>query len=180
MGLPLYSMFDSKPPIVWPHVSATIVDKRSAKVLERYGLDLRELFTERDALLKKLAERWLAPDTAQRLDALSDEVTKKLAELQAVLPQGEEGLTAEIEDSKSKMLYQLGRLKERQVASHILRVEVTARHLDRIRSRLVPDGHLQEDYLSGLHFLLEAPGILSEIYGQIDPWKMEHQIIHAG
>ena len=180
LGLPLYSMFDSQPPIVWPRASATIVDKRSTKILERYRLDLRDLFTEKEALLKKLVEHWHAPDIALRLDTLSAEVSRKLGELQALLPAGDESLTAEIEDSRAKMLYQLGRLKERQVASHILRVEVMTRHIERVRLRLAPDGHLQEDYLSGLHFLLEAPDILSEIHSQIDPWKLEHQIIHAG
>jgi uncharacterized protein YllA (UPF0747 family) len=177
LGLPL---FDSKPPIVWPSASVTIVDKRSAKILERYRLDLGDLFTERETLLKKVVERSLAPDIAARLDALADDVRRKLAELEALLSPGDESLSAEIEDSRTKMLYQLGRLNERQVASHILRVEVITRHLDRVRMRLAPDEHLQENYLSGLHFLLEAPGILSEIYARIDPWKFEHQMIHTG
>ena len=95
----------------------------------------------------------------------------------AALPSEDQSLGPMVETSRSKMLYQLGRLQERFEEARALRREAMARHLDRLCSSLVPGGQLQE-HIGGAEFLLRySRNLLPELYDKIDVWSQEHQIV---
>ena len=64
--MPLFDYFGLQPPVVWPRVSATIMDARSRKLLEKYHLNLEELFAGPEALLHKLLDDRLQSDPVER------------------------------------------------------------------------------------------------------------------
>jgi uncharacterized protein YllA (UPF0747 family) len=178
--MPLFDYFGLQPPVVWPRVSATILDARSRKLLEKYHLNLEELFAGPEALLHILLDDRLQSDPVERFQRLQTEVGKLLNGVVAALPPEDQSLGPMVETSRSKMLYQLGRLQERFEEARALRREAMVRHLDRLCSSLVPGGQLQE-HIGGAEFLLRySRNLLPELYDKIDVWSQEHQAISIG
>jgi bacillithiol synthase len=175
--MPLFDYFELQPPVVWPRVSATIMDTRSRKILEKYALRFEDLFAGPEALLQQLQDWKLTPDTVERFDRLRAEVEKLLGALEAALPPEDKSLAPVVDTSRSKMLYQLGKLQDRFEAARTLRREAMARHLDRLCKSLAPERQLQEN-IAGVEFLLRySRSLLAEMYDKIDVWNQEHQII---
>jgi bacillithiol synthase len=175
--MPLFDYFGLQPPVVWPRVSATIIDTRTRKILEKYQLRFEDLFRGPEALLQQLLDRKLNPDTVERFERLRAEVENRLGAVVAALPPEDKSLSPIVEASRSKMLYQLGKLQERFEAARTLRKEAMTRHLDRLCKSLAPERQLQEN-IAGVEFLLRySRSLLAELYGKIDVWNQEHQAV---
>jgi uncharacterized protein YllA (UPF0747 family) len=176
-AMPLFDYFGLQPPVVWPRVSATIMDTRTRKILEKYQLRFEDLFRGPEALLQQLLDRKLNPDTVERFERLRAEVENRLGAVVAALPPEDTSLSPVVEASRSKMLYQLGKLQERFEAARTLRKEAMTRHLDRLCKSLAPERQLQEN-IAGMEFLLRySRSLLAELYGKIDVWNQEHQVV---
>ena len=88
------------------------------------------------------------------------------------------GLSDEIASSRSRMLYQIQKLRERAVAAQALRREIMMRQIARACDALAPGGALQEDRIAAAHFLVRySAKILQVVYDRIDVWTHEHQIV---
>jgi uncharacterized protein YllA (UPF0747 family) len=175
--MPLFDYFGLQPPVVWPRVSATIMDTRTRKLLEKYQLRFEDLFAGPEALLQQLLDSKLHPDTVERFNTLRAEVEKRLSAVVAALPPEDKSLSPIVDTSRSKMLYQLGKLQERFEAARTLRKEAMTRQLDRLCKSLAPERQLQEN-IAGVEFLVRySRTLLAELYDKIDVWNQEHQII---
>ncbi len=175
---PLHEMFGLGPPMVWPRVSATLIDGRCQKLLHKYGLDLKDLFQGHESVMRRLSEEKLSHKTAEHFDSLAAEIQGGLSDLVNALPPEDRSLDEVIEASKTKMLYQISKLKEKFVASTALRHETMSRHVERLCNTLAPNGQLQEEQLGALHFLLRySRDFVEVLYDRLEIWKLEHQTI---
>ena len=50
---------------ILPRSSLTMIERHTGRVLERYGLNLADLFTGPDSVLKRVVEEHLGADTAK-------------------------------------------------------------------------------------------------------------------
>jgi hypothetical protein len=95
----------------------------------------------------------------------------------AALPSEDKSLGPVVETSRTKMLYQVGKLQERFETAGNLRREAMARHLHRLCKSLAPEQQLQEN-IAGVEFLLRySRNLLTELYDRIDVWNQEHQVV---
>lgn len=162
---------------LWPRASATIVDTRSRKVLEKYGIQLCDLMLGSEGVLRKLALRDAPEDTVRRWHGLAESIESCTSKLKVLLPEGE-NLRALVEDSKGRMLYQVGKLRGRYVAAHQTRREAMQRQIEHTCHTLAPEGCLQELTLAGLHFILRySPLVLRTIFERLENQPGEHQLI---
>jgi uncharacterized protein YllA (UPF0747 family) len=173
----LFSELRLRPPLAWPRVSATILDARSFKVLERYGLCLGELFVGPEALTEDLMRRRVAQDGLSRLKSLEVELDKHLTELAGLVP-SEDRLGAQIEKCRRRAAYQLDKLKRRFSDAQRQRREAIQRQVSCLCDSLAPRGRLQEREVAGIQFIQRHSGaFVQTLYESIDPWKFEHQLI---
>lgn len=183
-ALGIYREFELDPPLVLPRASATLLDPRSRRTLEKYGCRLPDLYAGPDAVVERLASGTLDPDLPARFDALASQLDRRLAKLQEVLGgerggSGEHsGLSDEIASSRSRMLYQIQKLRERAVAAQALRREIMTRQIARACDALAPGGALQEDRIAAAYFLVRySAKVLQVVYDSIDVWTHEHRIV---
>lgn len=176
LALPLFQELDLESPLLWPRASATIVDARNRKILERYKITLEDLFSGTQKLLLKTGLEDVEKEGTDRLDGLITAIDAGIRQISALAP--EDGLGDEARSSQEKIIYQLGKLKERFGSAIRLRREAALRQLERACNTLAPESRPQECELSALHFLLRySRAFLPQIYEKIDVWYREHQII---
>ncbi len=178
LALPLIQRLVQQAPLAWPRVSATIVDARSRKILDKYHLALDDLFGAMPNVLRKTGLEDTERLAAARLDEAINEARQSMDRIAALAPG--DGLGTEVSASRDKILYQLTKMKERILAAGSLRREAATRQLERACNVLAPARRPQECEIATLHFLLRhRPAIVAEISERLDIWTHDHQLINV-
>lgn len=177
-SLPALQALGIPPPVVWPRISATIIETRILKLLERYELRWDDLLAGCDAVIQAVAGRKPKAATAQDFDTVTREISRRLEDLFAALPPEHQSLKEVIEESKSKMIYQVNKMRDKFLAGHDLRQRTIRRQITRACESVAPDRELQERRIASLQFLFRySAGFVRTVYDKIDIGKFEHQVV---
>jgi hypothetical protein len=164
-------------PFLWPRVSATFVDRRSVRAMERYKLGLPDLLQGNVAQSKRLGFDRTASDISSRLEGLAGTIRRRIDEI-GVRAARDPRAVRRIRTSGSKMLYQLSKLAMRSRRFADAHQDTAARQLERVCGLVAPGGGLQERGLGTLQFLSQYPeSVLEVLYRKINVWDLKHQII---
>ncbi len=169
----VYSVYGQQAPVLWPRVSATLVDQRCRKLLVRYDLGLKRLFAGPRNLTNHLMETRSEPDADVRLASMKTAIEGKLSELAGLVPPGDR-LAKAVSGAHRRMAYQMEKLGAAFAAAWRRRRQIVERHADYLCGHLAPWGGMQERELAGFQFISPSA---TWLYQSIDPWRFEHQLI---
>jgi len=128
-----------------PRLFATLIEPGIAKLLDRHGLSLDQLFTETPATLaQRLAEQSMPAETKQKLAAASDALEQELDALVGWMQAEDKGMGQSAETAAGKIRYQMNRLRTLAANFQLQRETSYTRHAESLMNALYPDGHLQE------------------------------------
>lgn len=174
----LYEELLGRMPVVISRSGFTLLDAKSSKLLERYGLATAQAFVPQDALRERISTA-LVPDSVTRsLDTATEGVAKQIDRLKTELEVFDPTLAAALGKSQTKILYQMGKIGRktaREAMRRDQRAEADARHLSSI---LFPHRHLQERFYSILPFLAQhGMDLVDRIYDTIEVDCPDHRVI---
>jgi bacillithiol synthase len=159
-------------------LSATLIEPRLARLLEKYEVELPELFHGEGELRDCIAARSLPPQLKEDFlkgKLAAEEAMQRISESLARL---DPTLVRAANRAASKMLYQVSRLQRRAAAAELQRNEVIARHAAQIENSLYPKKTLQEREISGLYFYAKyGPHLISRLVESAQARCPEHRII---
>ncbi|HXM37014.1 MAG TPA: bacillithiol biosynthesis cysteine-adding enzyme BshC, partial [Pyrinomonadaceae bacterium] len=98
---------------ILPRSSLTMIERHTGRVLERYGLNLADLFAGLDNVLKRVVEEHLGADTAKAFGKSEETVNDQLDELKEQLSGIDPTLVDALETGRRKINYQLEGLRTR-------------------------------------------------------------------
>ncbi|MCS7082896.1 MAG: bacillithiol biosynthesis cysteine-adding enzyme BshC [Bacteroidetes bacterium] len=150
--LALYPHFGLRPPVVWPRLSATLLDPAALRLLERLGLRFVELFERAELLQERLLARYAplsVPFSAARaaIEAGLEQLLAPVRELDPTL-EGAWGRT------RARILQELEALEVRTRRAQRRRHAELLAQLLRLLSHVAPEGELQERVWSTAYALL--------------------------
>lgn len=169
----LFSKHRSFTPVVWLRSSATLVDVRSRKMLDRYHLGVETLFAGAERVADAMKRIHPPGDPAARVSGMKGVIEAKLSDLTRLVRSGDR-LSKAVNDSRRRMMHQIEKLPAGFASAQERRNEIIGRRANHLCTHLAPWGKLQERALAGFQFNLPSAGLL---YQSIDPWKFEHQLI---
>lgn len=174
----LYDELLGRMPIPHGRNGFTLLDQRSAKAMDRYGLEVRSLLHGEDAVRDAIARRLVPSGLSQLFEQVKQSTTESLDRLGKDLTRFDATLAAALEKSTAKILYQLSKI-ERKTARETLRRDERAAGDARSLSGLVyPEKHLQERYYSILPFLAKhGYGLLDTLYDSVHVDCPDHKIL---
>jgi len=160
----IYRRILGRMPVAAPRAGFTLLDQRSAKLMERHGLKLETFFHGEEALREGMAARLVPPavravaaETRATVEAAADRLA---AELKGFDP----SLAKALERSRSKMRYQVDKI-ERKVGREAMARDGRAAHdAAYLYGLIYPDRHLQERIYSILPFVARHG---SELIGRL-------------
>jgi bacillithiol biosynthesis cysteine-adding enzyme BshC len=160
-------------------LSATLIEPRIEQLLEKYRVELPELFHGECELRDCIAARSLPAELKDdfsnaRLSAgnVMQRISESLSRLDPTLVRASERAT-------SKMLHQVNRLERRAAAAELRRNEVIARHAAQIENSLYPHKTLQEREISAIYFYAKyGRQLLDVLLNAAAGPCPEHKIIH--
>lgn len=163
---------------VVPRFSATLIEPKMQRLLERYGIGLRDVLNGPEALRQGLAARSLPGELQAAFDAAKQSLESKLAAIREKLERLDRTLVEAAQTAGSKMHYQLDRLYAQAVRAESQKGEVVGRHAETLSQALFPDKGLQERGIGGMAFIARyGLGFLQQLYEEMQTDCHDHQVI---
>ncbi|MBV8858500.1 MAG: bacillithiol biosynthesis cysteine-adding enzyme BshC, partial [Acidobacteria bacterium] len=159
--------------------SLTIVERRTGRTLERYGLKLEDFFNGLDPVIARVVEGHLGASVAGAFDETDANVARALDELQARLRDFDPTLADALDGGRRKIAHQLEGLRARFHRAQMGRDRAVLRQLERASTALYPEKSLQERHVNVTSLLARHGRYLVEwIHDAIDLSTNDHQIVY--
>jgi uncharacterized protein YllA (UPF0747 family) len=163
-------------PMAWPQASATIIDSRSRRILDRYGLNLSRLYAGADAIIGEMLAA-MPRGASEKLGNLKLETETRITALGAM--DSAAGPFAKAAGAaREKIAFQLDRMRENFEAAFKNKEQTIRRQMHRVCNSLAPNGRIQEQELAGIQMPLRySCAALRSLYERLDVLSLEHQLI---
>jgi len=174
----IYDEILGRQPVAVPRSGFTLLDARSDKLMDRYGLRLSDFYKGEEALREHIGSRLVPPalnasmrETAAAVDTAVDRLRRELAGFDPTL-----GLA--LDRSARKMRYQLEKMERKVGREALARETRAARDAASLYGLIYPDKHLQERLYSILPFLAKHGfSLIGHVYDHIQVDCPDHRVL---
>jgi bacillithiol biosynthesis cysteine-adding enzyme BshC len=171
----LFNYYKIEFPILLPRAFSMIVPRSICSKVVKLKLTWEELFEEEQKLKEKIIattsqNEYKLEVEEQEVDSLFEKIKGKAS---AIDPTLEAYVLAEGQKVKKALEQIEKRLKKAEEQKH----EVLISQLSNIKSKLFPEGQLQERRDNYLNFSLSNPAFISQLFQLIDPFDYRFNII---
>jgi bacillithiol synthase len=174
----VYRALEKRVTPVLPRFFATLVEPRQAKLLDRYGLTLTDLFAGPEKLREMIAERGLPESVTKSFDTAGDHLETALQLIQASLEKLDRTLVDAANNAGSKMRHQLQTLREKAARAEARKDSEIQRHADELSTLLYPNKELQEREIGSAYFLLKyGTGVVGRLKESLKQGCGGHQVV---
>ncbi len=163
---------------ILPRIFATLIEPRQAKLMQRYGFTLTDMFVTPEKLREEVATRALPDSIMKSFDAAAEHLEQAIAVIHDPLQKLDRTLVDAAENAASKMRYQLQALRDKAARAESRKNTELQRHADELSTLLYPNKELQEREVGALYFLLKyGVGVVTQIKEAAQTGCAEHQVI---
>jgi bacillithiol biosynthesis cysteine-adding enzyme BshC len=164
-------------PIV-PRLSATIIEKKTKSLLERYRLELTDAFRGEDSLREKAAASTFPEELQAAFDRAAQSIEQSLGTVKQALGRLDKTLIEATENAASKMQHQLETLRARAARAEVRQSELIGRHAQQLSNSLFPNKALQEREIGAIYFLARyGVEFLRTLHDTLQSSCHDHQIV---
>ncbi len=165
---------------ILPRFSATLLEPKTERILERYKLDLPQVFGGPHKVRELIGALSLPADLQARFRDAYAEVEKSMVALRGSIGKLDSTLISAADRTRTSMWHQVNRLHKRATRAEILRNEVISRHAATVSHALFPNHSLQEREIAGISFVARyGLQLLADLYEHINPDCHDHQVIEV-
>jgi bacillithiol synthase len=175
---PVYKHFGVRQPMLYPRASASFVEDRLQRVMERYQLELPVFFEEPEQIKARVIEQ-IDEVKVDRLFTEADRlVGEALNELRFGLKEIDGTLQGPLDGIRSKLDTNLRVLREKAMAAQQRRHEAAMRQIERAAGSLLPGSLLQERSISMLYYMNKyGPELMRWLKAEMDIRGFKHQLL---
>ena len=175
---PVYEYLNIPQPVLYPRASGSFVEERLERTLEKYQLDLLQLFEDPEAVSTRVVERISEVKLDQVFGNTGTMVHDALNELKFGLKEIDPTLLSSLESVKSKIDTNLNVLKEKAIAAQKRRNETALRQVEKAVNTLLPNGNLQERKINVIYYMNKyGLELVRWLCGEMDITGFKHQVI---
>jgi bacillithiol synthase len=176
---PNYKLLDRVEPVVLPRASFTLIEKRHAKTMSKYGIELADLFEGQEDVMKKIVERSLDQNTATIFDESEKVFHEQLEKLRESLTAVDPTLAEALKSGREKISYQLNNLRTRFIHNRSKRDETMHQQIERLFAVLYPNKNLQEREINVSYFLARyGYELIDRLYQEVEIGFQDHKLIY--
>jgi uncharacterized protein YllA (UPF0747 family) len=175
---PVYAHLGIPQPIIFPRASASLLEERVQRAMEKYGLEIVEFFEDINKVTARVVEQIAEVKLEQVFTNTSRRIHESLTELRFGLNEVDPTLLGALENAVTRIDQNVGVLKEKAVAAQKRRNETAVRQVERAANSLLPNGGLQEREINVLYFMNKyGPDVIERLVAQLDIHSFAHQIV---
>ena len=175
----LYRELLGRMPVMVSRGGFTLLDARTAKLMDRYGLNLPGFFHGEDGVRDAIARTLVPPALTEEFSAVRANVSGSVERLRDNLVAFDATLAAAANKSLGKIAYQLAKIERKAARETLNRNERAAADASYTSGLIFPDKHLQERYYSILPFLAKhgVPELMDTLYRNVQLECPDHQVL---
>jgi bacillithiol synthase len=172
---PVFDHFQVPFPILMPRNFAMVVNKASAKRLEKLNLSMTDLWMDEVALRKNFVERNATNSLSlateqQEVATLFEKLVKKAMQI-------DKTLEAAVNAERQKVVNSLENLEKRLKKAEERNQETEVSQVVALKHKLFPNGGLQERSENFLNFYLNNLNFLDDVHTAFDPLNFEFYVL---
>jgi bacillithiol synthase len=149
----VYEKILGRMPAILPRAGFTLVEPALARLLEKYGLEITDLFFDRRRVRSRMEQTTLPRGLALRFEKDEKGLRRLLASYTKPLGRLDKTLLGARDTAERKILHQFSKLKSRSSHAQAFRSGLLDRHEGLLLDSLFPHRSLQERSLCFLPFL---------------------------
>jgi len=174
----IYDTILGRMPVAMPRTGFTILDARSEKLMERYGLALHDFFQGEESLRERISAKLVPPRLTGAIQDAAAAVESAVAQLRGELSAFDPTLGLALDRSAKKIQYQIGKIERKSGREALRRDERAARDAASLYGLIYPERHLQERLYSILPFLAKhGMDLIGHIYSSIELECSDHRLL---
>ena len=168
----LFEEFGMEMPVIFPRLSATLVEEEVERAMEKLELSFPELLRPRHELSNELAHRMMPPGVSASLSELQCTIGDAYARLIDAAEPLDPTLRGALGASRNRALLEADRSEQKILRQLRARHSATLEQLDRVLTELRPNGEPQERVLNIFPFLARHPDLLTRLAEAVRlPWN---------
>ena len=165
---------------ILPRFSATIVEPKAQRLLEKHKLTITDVFEGPEVLRQQIAAKQLPRDLQAAFEAAKKAFEESFSAVKSEVEKLDKTLVDAAETCHSKMQHQLDKLYAQAARAEALKGELVSRHAETLSQALYPHKGLQERTLGGIYFLARyGQELLHQLHDTIHSDCHDHQIIEV-
>lgn len=169
-------------PLIAPRVTATLVEERLERVLEKFSIEVGQVLIEGRALEENIVSSLAADNLEHAFEDSTAKLETILEALRETVKQTDTTLDASLTTLKGKLATTLRDFGNKVLAADRKKHATVRQQLDRLFFALLPEDQLQERELSMIYFLNKyGPSFLDRLKVMLAPIieeHSEHHILH--
>ncbi|MFT3746194.1 MAG: bacillithiol biosynthesis cysteine-adding enzyme BshC [Pyrinomonadaceae bacterium] len=163
---------------VFHRQSFTVVEAKQRRAMEKFELDLTDLFGGKEEITVKLAGESVTPDTARLFAEVEERINTEMNRLDQAVSHIEPTLAKNVARRRQRIVYHIAALRKKTLLAKVRNDETAQRQIDELFASLWPNGGLQERKLNVFSYLNKhGLNFIDWIYDAIDLEDKEHRII---
>jgi bacillithiol synthase len=175
---PVYEHFAVEMPIIYPRMSATIVEEKVNKILGKYSLEIQELFGDMDTVLAKVSEQVSEVKVDNLFSKLETVLKDTMNEARFGIQQIDPTLNGTVDATISKFLQQVEVLKQKTQKAQQQKEDISLKQIRKASVHIFPNSNFQEREFSAIQYLNKyGPDFVKWISTELAMDKFQHQLI---
>jgi bacillithiol biosynthesis cysteine-adding enzyme BshC len=174
---PAYEHYDITMPIIYPRVSATILETKINKFLKNYDISFDDIFHHRKLVTKvvnKLSEIKIDEEIAMS----SDEFNSIFYDLKKMTSSIDKTLVNTVDNLKEKLFQNLEMFKNKLVNAQAQKSETTTSQIDKVTNNIYPGFTLQERTINVTYFFNKYDdSFIKKLFEELNIEEFKHQVI---
>jgi bacillithiol biosynthesis cysteine-adding enzyme BshC len=174
----LYRAILGRMPVAVPRAGFTIIDKRSQKLLDRYGLALPDFFHGKEPLAERISAKLVPPTLTEAMRDTVAAVESAVGRLRGEMAGFDPTLAMALDRGARKIQYQLHKMERKAGREALRRDASAARDAASLYGLIYPEHHLQERIYCILPFLAQHGfDLAGRIYQAIQLDSTDHRLM---
>jgi len=176
----LFDFFGVVPPIVRPRISATIIEPRYRRFIERHDIEISRLATrdDREMYLTEIMKARFPDGMNESMEQIQRRIAGALEDLRHLV-EYDGNLVRTLDKTVRKIDYEINEFKGKVFKAFKKEQDELSRKFRMCAEQLFPEQSLQERHYSFVYFASKyGPGIVNTLYTELDIDEVEHQMVY--
>ncbi|HEY9164785.1 MAG TPA: bacillithiol biosynthesis cysteine-adding enzyme BshC [Candidatus Kryptonia bacterium] len=174
----VYEHFEVEMPPLFPRASATILEHRVMKVMEKYKLELSDAFSDFETVMKKALAAANPENIPGEFEKTTDDVRKAIERLEPLVLRVDATLKGVMDSTISRMIHHLHHFEEKTTAAYHRKNEQVVQQTRKFQQSLFPNRDLQERVLNFIYFYNKYGGdFIDFLFRELPGFSRSHHVL---
>jgi bacillithiol biosynthesis cysteine-adding enzyme BshC len=175
---PLFELFDLPVPVYRARPGLTLVERRSAKLMQDLGVAFEDLLGDVEQAVNRVLAETFPADVEGRFSDFRKETEERFRRLADETVSFDPALKGMSEQTRGKIDFLLNGLEAKVFAAHKKKSQETRERIYRLSNSLYPQRGLQERCLNIAYFMARyGAGIVTYIHEHMNSEETAHQLL---